>query len=63
MHLLWWLSGKESACSAGDLVLIPGEKGSEIRDPLRRSPGGGQPTLVFWPGESHGRRSLADGSP
>ena len=22
--LPWWLSGKESACSAGDLGLIPG---------------------------------------
>ena len=30
--LLWWLSGKKSACRAGDLGLIPG---------LRRSPGGG----------------------
>ena len=28
----WWLSGKESACSAGDLGLIPG---------LGRSPGEG----------------------
>ena len=34
--------GKESACSVGDLSLIPG---------LARSPGGGmQPTLVFLPG-------------
>ena len=30
--LPWWLSGKESACNAGDLGLIPG---------LGRSPGGG----------------------
>ena len=30
--LPWWLSGKESACNAGDLGLIPG---------LRRSPGEG----------------------
>ena len=30
--LPWWLSGKESACSAGDLGLIPGSG---------RSPGGG----------------------
>ena len=22
--LPWWLSGKESACNAGDIVLIPG---------------------------------------
>ena len=28
----WWLNGKESACNAGDLSLIPG---------LGRSPGGG----------------------
>ena len=26
--LLWWLSGKESACSTGDLGLIPGLGGS-----------------------------------
>ena len=32
LGLLWWLSGKKSACRAGDLGLIPG---------LRRSPGGG----------------------
>ena len=31
--LPWWLSGKESACNAGDLGLIPG---------LGRSPVGGQ---------------------
>ena len=30
--LHWWLSGKESACNAGDLGSIPG---------LRRSPGEG----------------------
>jgi len=28
----WWLSGKEHACNAGDMGLIPG---------LQRSPGGG----------------------
>ena len=35
LGLPWWLSGKESACNAGDRVpgVIPG---------LRRSPGGGQ---------------------
>ena len=32
MRLHWWLSGKESACNAGDSSLIPG---------LGRSPGGG----------------------
>ena len=24
MDLLWWLSGKDSACNAGDVGLIPG---------------------------------------
>ena len=40
-------AGKESACNAGDLGLIPG---------LGRSPGEGKsyPTPVFWPGEFHG---------
>ena len=32
MGVPWWLSGKESACNAGDLGLIPGSE---------RSPGGG----------------------
>ena len=32
MGLPWWLSGKESACNAEDLGLIPGSE---------RSPGGG----------------------
>ena len=39
-------AGKESACNAGDLGLIPG---------LGRSPGEGNlPTPVFWPGEFQG---------
>ena len=39
-------AGKESACNAGDLGLIPG---------LGRSLGEGKvPTPVFWPGEFHG---------
>ena len=42
--------GKESTCNAGDLGLIPG---------LGRSPGGGQPTPEFLPGEPYGQRSLA----
>ena len=48
--------GKETACSAGDLGLIPR---------LRRSTGEGnwQPTPVFLPEESHGQRSLAGYSP
>ena len=40
-------AGKESACNAGDLDLIPG---------LGISPGEGKvilPTRVFWPGEFH----------
>ena len=45
--------GKESACSAGDLGLIPG---------LGRSPGEWLPTPVFFPGEFH-ERSLAGYSP
>ena len=42
------LTGKESACSAGDLGLIPG---------LERSPGEGNgyhPLQYFLPGEFHG---------
>ena len=40
----------------------------DIRDPglisgSERSPGGGQPTAVFLPGESHGQRNLAGYSP
>ena len=44
--------GKESACDAGDPDSIPG---------LGRSPGegNGNPLQLFWPGDSHGRRSLA----
>ena len=40
-------AGKESACNAGDLSLIPG---------LGRSPGEGKglPTPAFWPREFHG---------
>ena len=47
---------KASACNAGDLSLIPG---------WGRSPGEGnvQPTPVFLPGKSHGRRSLVGYSP
>ena len=48
------LSGKESACSAGDLGLIRG---------LGRAPGG-LPNPVLLPGESHGgQRSLVGYSP
>ena len=47
--LPWWLSGKESACNAGDTgdsSLIPGSEGS---------PGGGPGNpREFLPRESHG---------
>ena len=48
--------GKESACSAGNLGMMPG---------WGRSPGGRawRPTPVFLPGEFHGQRSLAVYSP
>ena len=42
---------KESACNAGDPGLIPGSG----KIPRRRE---WQPTPVFLPGKSHGRRSL-----
>ena len=44
--------GKESACNAGDLGLIPGLG----RFPWRRR---GQPTPVFLPGKSQEQRSVA----
>ena len=55
--LHWWLSGKESACTAGDAGdagWIPGSG---------RSPGGGHgnPTPVFLFGEFHEQRSLVHG--
>ena len=48
--------GKESACNAGNLGLIPG---------LGRSHGGGHgnPLKYFSVGKSHGQRSLAGCSP
>ena len=50
------LDGKESACSVGDLGLIPGWE----RFPWRRP---WQPTPVFLLGEFHGHRSLLGYSP
>ena len=45
-------AGKESACNAGDLGLIPG---------LGRSPGEGKGyPFQFWPGEFHGLYSPWD---
>ena len=56
LGLPWWLSGKEPACNAGDLGLIPGLG----RFPQRRK---FLPTTVFLPGKSHGQRGLAGYSP
>ena len=47
---------KESACSAGDLGLIPGSGRSS-------GEGNGLPTPVFLPGEVQGQKSLAGHSP
>jgi len=47
---------KASACNAGDQGLTPGSG----RFPWRRK---WQPTPVFLPGESHGRRNLVGCSP
>ena len=58
-ELPWWLSGKESACSAGDT----GDKGSVLglgRFPWRRAR---QHTPAFLSGEFQGQRSLAGYSP
>ena len=46
----WWLSGKESACNAGDSGLTPGVR----KVPCRRK---WQPALVLLPGKPHGQRS------
>ena len=45
------LDGKESACNAGDLGLIPGSEKAMA------------PHSILLPGESHGRRSLVGCSP
>ena len=61
--ILGWMSfpggsdGNASACSAGDPSSIPGLGRSQS---WRRK---WQPTLVFLPGESHGRRSMVGYSP
>ena len=62
LGLLWWLSGKESACSAG----VQGAAGDSGSVPgSGRFPGAGvwQPTPGFLPGESQGQRSLVGYSP
>ena len=51
-----WLSGKESACQAGDMDSIP-RSGRSLRE------GNGNPLQLFLPGESHGQRRLAGSSP
>ena len=56
--LPWWLSSKESSCSAGDaedVGLIPGSGRSPGEEVL--------PPPIFLPGKSHGQRSLAGYSP
>ena len=55
-HIPWWLSGKESACNAGDLGSIPG---------LGQSPGGGHgnPHHYSYLENLHGQRNLAVYSP
>ena len=50
-RLLWWLSGKESACQCRRCRFDP----SSGKIPWRRK---WQPTPVFLPGKSHGQRSL-----
>ena len=52
--------GKESACNAGDLSLIPGFDSWVGKNLWRRK---WQPTPVLLPGESHGQRSLVGYSP
>ena len=52
----WWLSGKESACQCSGL----GFDHWVGKMPRRRE---WQPTPVFLPGKSHGRRSLVGCSP
>ena len=55
LGLSWWLSGKESAFSAGDTSLILVGK-----IPWRRK---WKPTPIFLPGNSYGQRNLAGYSP
>ena len=54
--LPWWLHDKESACRCRRHSFHPWVR----KIPWRWK---WQPTPVFWPGESHGWRSLADYSP
>ena len=54
--LLWWLSGKESACQCRRHRFDPWVRMIPWR-------GKWQPTPVFLPGKCHGQRSLAGNSP
>ena len=60
-HVNWGsqlaLVGKNLPANTGDIINVGSIPGSG------RSSGGGHPSLVFLPGESHGQRSLADYSP
>ena len=50
MGCSWWLVGRESTCDARQLGSVPG---------WGRSPGGGHGNpFIFFPGKSHGQRSL-----
>ena len=58
-HILSGSGGKESSCSAGDI-----EDAGSILESGRLPEGGKwQPTLVFLPEKSNGRRSLVGYSP
>ena len=59
LGLLWWLNGKESACSTGDTGDVGSIPGSG-RFLWRRK---WQPTPLFLPEMSHEQRSLAGYSP
>ena len=54
--LPWWLSGKEPSCQCRRCGFDPWVR----KIPWRRK---WQPTAVFFPGKSHGQRSLAGYSP
>ena len=54
--LLWWLSDKESTCQCRKLRLDPWVR----KIPWKRK---WQPTPVFLPGKSYGKRSLVSYSP
>ena len=58
-RLPWWLSGKESACNAGD-VWETGVWSLDWENPLEEK---WQPTPVFVRGKFHGQRSLVGYSP